>query len=134
MRYVKTTCPYCGCGCELVLEVDGDNLVGVMPAEARDGGRAALCIKGWNAWQFVQDPARARAPMIRDGSGELSEASWPEAIRATAERIADIQRRHGPDSVVFLSSAKMTNEENYAFMRLARGAFGTNNIDHCARL
>ena len=134
MRYVTTTCPYCGCGCELVLEVDGKEIVGVMPGKAKGGRRASLCIKGWNAWQFVHDPARARTPMVRAEGGELAPTSWAEAIGATADGIAEVQRRHGKGSVVFLSSAKMTNEENYAFMRMVRAAFGTNNVDHCARL
>ncbi len=133
MKYVPTICPYCGCGCELLLAVDGDELVGAMPADQPGGGRNALCVKGWNAWGFVQDPSRARTPMIRR-HGELEPVSWDEAIRATVERTREVQDRHGKDSMMFLSSAKTTNEENYAFMRLVRAGFGTNNIDHCARL
>lgn len=134
MKYVPTTCPYCGCGCELILMVEDQELVGVMPGSSGKDNRQALCIKGWNAWQFVQDPARAQSPMIRSDKGDLAPVSWKEAIQVTADRIGDLQARHGKDSIVFLSSAKMTNEENYAFMRMVRGAFETNNIDHCARL
>ena len=133
MRYVPTTCPYCGCGCQFFLIVEGEKLVGVAPIEGHRSRGGSLCIKGWNAWQFVQTPERARQPLIRR-DGELRPLSWAEAIRTTAERISALQEKYGKDSVVFLSSAKMTNEENYAFMRMVRGGFGTNNIDHCARL
>jgi predicted molibdopterin-dependent oxidoreductase YjgC len=131
--YTQTTCPYCGCGCEFFLLSEGDRLVGVAPVDKRNQDRSSLCIKGWNAWQFVQDPHRLRTPMVRR-DGELQPATWEEAIRTVVERIGDLQTRYGKDCISFLSSAKMTNEENYAFMRLVRAGFGTNNIDHCARL
>ncbi len=133
LEHVRTTCPYCGCGCELHLVVEDGELLGVMLVDGSDDDKAALCVKGWNAWQFVQDPERLRTPLIRR-NGELQPATWDEAIKATVDGIQSVQSRFGEDSMVFLSSAKMTNEENYAFMRLVRAGFGTNNIDHCARL
>ena len=71
--------------------------------------------------------------MVRSG-GRLCPVSWETAIEETVTRIEQLQARYGHDAMMFLSSAKMTNEENYAFMRLARGVYRTNNIDHCARL
>ena len=72
-------------------------------------------------------------PLVRKG-GELTETTWDEALDTVSRRLNDIRKEHGPDSLAFLASAKVTNEENYIFMKMARAAFGTNNVDHCARL
>ncbi len=78
-------------------------------------------------------PDRLTTPLIRK-NGKLQPASWEEALTLVAARLRQVQVAHGPDSVMFLSSAKATNEENYLLMKLARAVFGTNNVDHCARL
>ncbi len=92
-----------------------------------------LCVKGWNAYAFVNHPDRLTTPLIRR-DGELRPASWDEALGLIVDRLKQIQERHGADAVMFASSAKATNEENYLLMKLARAVFGTNNVDHCARL
>jgi predicted molibdopterin-dependent oxidoreductase YjgC len=71
--------------------------------------------------------------MIRK-DGNLEEVSWDEALDFTASRLRELKDSKGPDSVGFLTSAKCTNEENYLLQKLCRAGFGTNNIDHCARL
>ena len=60
--------------------------------------------------------------------------SWEEALDFTASRLRQIRDENGSDSVAFLTSAKVTNEENYLVQKFARAAVGTNNVDHCARL
>jgi formate dehydrogenase alpha subunit len=92
-----------------------------------------LCIKGWNAHEFVQSPERLAKPLLRK-NGQLREVSWDEALNFTATRLKEIRDTHGGDSLAFLTSAKCTNEENYLMQKLCRVGFGTNNIDHCARL
>jgi predicted molibdopterin-dependent oxidoreductase YjgC len=92
-----------------------------------------LCVKGWNAHEFIHSPERLTRPLIRK-QGELLESTWEEALRLVADRLLDIKKKFGPRALAFLSSAKVTNEENYLFMKMARAAFGTNNVDHCARL
>lgn len=134
MKKVLTICPYCGTGCALYLLVDdGGRLAGVEPSATHPVSRGRLCAKGWNAHAFVHHPDRLTTPLIRRG-GRLKPASWEEALALVARRLKEIQGVHGPDSVMFLSSAKATNEENYLLMKLARAVFGTNNVDHCARL
>jgi len=129
-----TTCPYCGTGCMLYLLSDGQGrLVGVEPSSGHPVGRGQLCVKGWNAHAFVHHPDRLRTPLIRR-RGTLVPAGWDEALNLIHERFRQIAAAHGPDSLVFLSSAKVGNEENYLLMKLARAGYGTNNIDHCARL
>ena len=130
---VRTTCCYCGVGCQLDLctrdneIVKATSAVGVVP---NDGN---LCVKGRFGLDFVNHPDRLRTPLLRKG-GELTAASWDEALDFVAQRLANIKEEYGPDAIAGLSSAKCTNEENYVMQKFMRAAVGTNNIDHCARL
>jgi formate dehydrogenase major subunit/formate dehydrogenase alpha subunit len=133
VKRTLTVCPYCGTGCSFYLVSDRGRLVGVEPSVTHPVSRGGLCVKGWNAFAFVQHPDRLTTPLIRR-NGTLTPASWDEALDLVVERLRSIQQRHGHDSVMFSSSAKATNEENYLLMKLARAVFATNNIDHCARL
>jgi formate dehydrogenase (coenzyme F420) alpha subunit len=133
MMRTLTVCPYCGCGCAFYLVSDGGRLVGVEPSTTHPVSRGGLCVKGWNAYAFVHHPDRLTVPLVRRDGG-LYPASWDEALDLVVHRLREVQQRHGSDALMFASSAKATNEENYLLMKLARGVFGTNNIDHCARL
>jgi predicted molibdopterin-dependent oxidoreductase YjgC len=92
-----------------------------------------LCVKGRFGLDFLNHEGRLTKPLLRK-DGELVPVEWDEALDFAASSLANIKKDHGPDAIGFLASAKCTNEENYALMRLARGVIGTNNIDHCARL
>lgn len=132
-KNVLTTCPYCGAGCAMNLQVLDQQLVGVLPAKNHAVGQGGLCIKGWNAHVFVHHKDRLRTPLIRK-NGELSAASWDEALTLVADRLSTIKAESGPDSIAVLTSAKCTNEENYLLQKFTRAVIGTNNVDHCARL
>ena len=129
----RTTCPYCGVGCQIDLNVNSNNIVrvtspvGVIPNEGN------LCVKGRFAMEFVGSGKRLAAPLIKR-NGKFEQASWEEAIELVAKKLGEIKAAHGPDSIGGLSSAKCTNEENYVFQKLIRAVIGTNNVDHCARL
>ncbi len=132
-RTVLTTCTYCGCGCNFFLEVlDGDP-IGTIPCKTSPVNEGKLCIKGWNVHEFIRNKNRLTQPLIRK-DGKLEEVSWDEALDYTASRLKEIAAESGPDSIGFLTSAKVTNEENYLLQKFARAAVKTNNIDHCARL
>lgn len=133
MNAVLTTCPYCGTGCNLYLLGDGNRLDGVEPAGKHPTSRGQLCIKGWNAHAFVDHPDRLKTPLLRK-HGEMQATDWQTALDLLHAKLGSIAAQHGPDSLMFLSSAKVSNEENYLLMKLARAGYGTNNIDHCARL
>jgi formate dehydrogenase alpha subunit len=134
VKKTLTICPYCGTGCALYLLSDDEGrLVGTEPSATHPVNRGRLCAKGWNAHAFVHHPERLTTPLIRR-DGRLERASWEEALSAVVAGIRRVQGAHGPDAAMFLSSAKATNEENYLLMKLARAVFGTNNVDHCARL
>lgn len=133
MRRTRTICPFCGCGCSFYLLSEGDRVVGIEPSPSNPVNKGMLCVKGWNAHEFIHSPERLITPLIRK-HGSLVESTWEEALKVVADRLLDIKKQFGPRALAFLSSAKVTNEENYLFMKMARAAFGTNNVDHCARL
>ena len=143
---VRTTCPYCGVGCQIDLRVRDDRIVRVdAPFDAAPNyGR--LCVKGRFGLDFVHHPSRLTAPLIRrvpqtpgartaaTSPDEWREASWDEALDLVAARLLDLRRRYGPDSITANACAKATNEDNYLLQKYLRAVIGTNNIDHCARL
>jgi predicted molibdopterin-dependent oxidoreductase YjgC len=130
---VLTTCTYCGCGCGFLLEVLDGKVVGTLPQKDHPINEGGLCIKGWNAHEFVHDQGRLKNPLMKK-DGSLKEVSWEEALGEVASRLKRIKDEHGPDSIGGLTSAKCTNEENYLFQKWIRAVVGTNNVDHCARL
>lgn len=133
MRKVLTTCIYCGCGCGLYLTSNGTKLIGASPSKNHPVSKGSLCVKGWNSYQFSNSRERLLLPLIKR-NGRFITSSWEEVLKLITNKLTDVKNRYGPDSLAFLSSAKTTNEENYLMMKLARAVFGTNNIDHCARL
>jgi len=132
---VRTTCAYCGVGCQLDQRVKDGRMVKI--TTAREGApvpnRGSLCIKGRFGHDFVHHPERLTVPLIRK-DGELREASWDEAIGYVAGKLAAVKQAHGVDAIAGLASARCTNEENYLFQKFMRAVIGTNNVDHCARL
>ena len=143
---IRTTCPYCGVGCQIDLYVKDDRIFRVdAPFDAAPNyGR--LCVKGRFGLDFVHHPSRLTAPLIRrvpqtpgartaaTSPDEWREASWDEALDLVAARLLDLRRRYGPDSITANACAKATNEDNYLLQKYLRAVIGTNNIDHCARL
>jgi formate dehydrogenase major subunit len=132
-RWTRTTCPYCGVGCEMKVGTREGRIVDVRPVLDAPVSRGHLCSKGRYAFGFVDAPDRPAAPMIREGGGWRS-VSWDEAITVVAERLARIVSQRGPDAVAVLGSARATNEENYLAQKVARIVIGTNNVDCCARV
>ncbi len=130
---VRTTCNYCGVGCQLDLNVADDKVVKVTaprPGESVNDGN--LCVKGRFAYDFIGHPDRLTQPLIRGSDGELHPADWDQAIAAATRGLAAVKSRHGADALGFISSSRCTGEENYLVQKLARAAFGTNNCHQCA--
>ncbi|TFH35248.1 MAG: formate dehydrogenase subunit alpha, partial [Anaerolineales bacterium] len=143
-RSVRTTCPYCGVGCQIDLQLKDERIYRVdAPFDvAPNYGR--LCAKGRFGVDFVHHPSRLTQPLIRKDLGKLPrqaigldgfrEATWEEALDLSTRHIAEIVEQHGGDAIGTFCSAKATNEDNYVFQKFVRAVLGTNNIDHCARL
>jgi predicted molibdopterin-dependent oxidoreductase YjgC len=144
-REVSTVCGYCGTGCNVTVRVVRNEIVKIT-AKEDSWNEGWLCVKGRFGYKFVNSPERLKKPLIRiapkkpgassgdGGPGLFREASWEEAIELVASKLKEIKSVSGPDAIAGLSSARCTNEENYAFQKFMRAAVGTNNVDHCARL
>lgn len=136
LKRVDTVCPYCGVGCQISLHVDEKEnkiikITGVEESPTNDG---MLCVKGRFGFDFVNSPERLTKPLVKSSEGEFKEISWNEAINIVSQKFKEIKEKYGSDSIAGLSSAKVTNEDNYLFQKLMRKEVGTNNVDHCARL
>lgn len=131
---VRTTCTYCGVGCQMDLNVHDGKIVKVTgnPSYGTPN-QGSLCIKGRFGMDFVSHSERLKTPLIKE-NGRLREASWDEVYDFLSEKFFSIKKKHGADSLAGLSSARCTNEENYLFQKFMRAVIGTNNVDHCARL
>lgn len=132
-RKVKTTCPYCGVGCQIELLVQNEKIVrsngveGIMPNDGK------LCIKGRFGYDFVQSKERLTTPLIKR-NGKFEKANWDEALDLIASKFNEIIEKYGNEALAGYSSAKCTNEDNYIFQKFIRTAFGNNNVDYCTRL
>lgn len=129
---VKTTCTYCGVGCQIELNVKNNEVVKITPSE--DGiNNELLCVKGKYAYNFINHKDRLTKPLIRK-EGKLVESSWDEALDLVTSKMKEIKTESGGDAFAAFSSARCTNEDNYVMQKLFRGVLKTNNVDHCARL
>jgi formate dehydrogenase major subunit len=133
MKEVRSTCPYCGAGCQLLLKVKGDTLMEVSSEDHLAPNYGALCVKGRFAHNFVQSKERLTKPLVRR-HGQLVETTWEDAFNVITKNFFDLKSMYGPDSIAGFSCARASNEENYLMQKFMRTAIGTNNIDHCARL
>jgi formate dehydrogenase alpha subunit len=130
---VQTTCPFCGCGCSICLEVKDNRIVGVAPGKGDAVNQGTLCVRGSYGYDFIHSPDRLTKPLVKVNDG-FEEVSWEQALELVATEFKRIKEEHGPSSLAVLGSSKCTNEENYLLQRFARCGLGTNNIDNGSRL
>jgi formate dehydrogenase alpha subunit len=134
VKKTRTICPYCGVGCTLDLHIKNNKIVNVTSVTGENSNKGNLCVKGKFGLDFVSSPKRLTSPLIKGRDGKFRRIGWDKAISTVADKLTEIKKKHGPDSIAVLSSAKCTNEENFILSKFARAVIGTNNIDHCARL
>ena len=132
-QWTRTTCPYCGVGCELNVGTSEGGIASIRPVLDAPVSKGHLCVKGRYAFEYVSAADRITEPMIRDGA-EWRRVSWSEAQAFVVDRLRAVTARHGPDSVGILGSARASNEDNYVAQKFARAVIGTNNVDCCARV
>ena len=129
-KEVKTTCPYCGVGCQMYLGIKDEQVISVRGDRDNNVNSGRLCVKGrFGVAEYIHHPERLSSSMVKR-NGNLEETSWKEALDLVARRLSSYKS----DEVAVISSAKCTNEENYVTQKFARAVLGTNSIDHCARL
>jgi formate dehydrogenase major subunit len=132
---VTTTCAYCGVGCGFKAEMQGSQVVRMVPWKDGKANEGHACVKGRFAWGYATHPDRITKPMIRAKTSDpWREVSWQEAFDYAATELQRVQEKYGRNSVGALVSSRCTNEEDYLVQKLVRAAFGNNNVDTCARV
>ena len=132
IKKTKTVCTFCGVGCSFEVWTKDHEILKIEPSENAPVNSVSTCVKGKFGWDFVNSKERITSPLIRKGD-VFVEASWDEALTLVAEKLGGIKQSYGSDSIGFIASSKMTNEENYLIQKMARQVFGTNNVDNCSR-
>ena len=132
-KKVRTTCSYCGVGCNLEASIKDNKVVSIDTPKETKVNAGHTCVKGRYAFGFYDHPDRLRTPLIKR-NGKFEKASWDEAYEFIKNELNRIIKDHGPDAIAGISSARCTNEENYLFQKMIRAVVGTNSVDCCARI
>ncbi|MBP6471472.1 MAG: formate dehydrogenase subunit alpha [Chloroflexi bacterium] len=140
-RIVRTTCPYCGVGCQLHLNIKDEFIYAVEAPFDAAPNYGMLCVKGRFGTDYVKHPGRVKTPLLRANREQgrsakpiWREATWDEALDFVADELVRLTKAHGGDTIATYASAKATNEDTYIFQKFVRALLHTNNVDHCARL
>ena len=139
MTETRSTCPYCGVGCGVIIETSGDQITGVRGDPDHPANFGRLCTKGTTlaltASAAVTRQTRLLQPMRREHRHGITKlVSWDNALDFATQSFAQIIKEHGPDAVGFYISGQLLTEDYYVFNKLAKGLIGTNNIDTNSRL
>ncbi|MDG2648725.1 molybdopterin-dependent oxidoreductase, partial [Vibrio parahaemolyticus] len=121
-----------GVGCSFEVWTKGRKILKVQPSSDAPVNAISTCVKGKFGWDFVNSKERITKPLIRK-NGTFVESTWEEALNVVANKLGSIKEEYGKDAIGFISSSKITNEDNYVIQKLARQVFETNNIDNCSR-
>jgi formate dehydrogenase alpha subunit len=133
LKKVRTTCSYCGTGCNFDLNVKEGKIIKVTSAYDAPVNQGSLCIKGRYGYDFVNSFERIKSPLIRKAD-RLKVVSWDEALEYIATKFKALIKKHGNNSVGAFSSSRCTNEENFLLAKFVRTVFKSNNVDNCARV
>ncbi|AEH38342.1 molybdopterin oxidoreductase family protein [Halopiger xanaduensis] len=128
----KVICNYCSVGCGFKAVKEGDSFVGQEPWKENPINNGSLCSKGASILETEHSPTRLKHPLKKE-NGEWRKITWNEAYDEIAETWQEVTEEYGPDSTMMVGSAHHSNEEAYAFRKLA-AFMGTNNVDHQARI
>lgn len=131
LRKIPSICDKCPVGCNLELQVrpNRDKLLRLWSRENTPVDDGWLCDRGRFDYQYVDSPDRLQQPLVRR-NGQLSPATWTEALDAIREGFQGILGEHGGRVLGALGSSRGTNEEGYLLQKLFRAVLGTNNVDH----
>ncbi|GER87844.1 NADH-quinone oxidoreductase [Dictyobacter vulcani] len=129
LKHTASVCNNCSVGCNARVDTRVDRVVRLMSRnnDAVDDGW--LCNRGRWEFDYVNSPQRLRTPLIRR-NGQLTRASWDEALTHIATRLKEIKNQHGAQAIAGIGSTRTTNEEAYLFQKLLRQVLGSNNVDH----
>ena len=130
---IRTTCTYCGVGCQLDVSIIGGKIKGIQSPVTAEVNQGHTCLKGRFAFQFYNHPDRLTDPLIKK-NGSFEVVSWEEAYNFMTKKLLKVKKAYGANAIGCISSSRATNEENYLMQKMTRVALNTNNIDGCARV
>ncbi|HEX3140135.1 MAG TPA: molybdopterin-dependent oxidoreductase, partial [Rhizobacter sp.] len=139
MQETRTTCPYCGVGCGVIVESDGLQITGVRGDPEHPANFGRLCTKGSTLHHTAAKPITLQARLLQPAHRASRQSapqprSWNAALTLAADKFAQVIAEHGPDAVGFYISGQLLTEDYYVFNKLAKGLIGTNNVDTNSRL
>lgn len=139
VQSTRSTCPYCGVGCGVIIQTQGDEIIDVKGDPLHPANKGLLCSKGstlhLSSSSVVQASTRAVTPMLRASRSEpLRAVTWERAYKDLGTKLTQIIQTHGADALGFYISGQLLTEDYYVFNKLAKGLVGTNNIDTNSRL
>ncbi len=132
LKVTPSICTQCGSQCEVDIHVKHGKIQRVTSEDGATANNGNLCIGGFFNYGFVNSDQRLKAPMVAQG-GQLMPAEWGDALATVVKKARQVKEKHGADALAGLSSARLSNEENYLFQKLFRVGLGSNNIDSEAR-
>jgi NADH-quinone oxidoreductase subunit G len=137
----ESTCTSCSVGCRVTIQSSADRVTRYLGVDSDPVNHGWLCDRGRFDYEHLVADARLVAPLVRrsgragagaggsaggDGAGELDEASWGDALDVAASGLRNALDRHGPAAVAIVGGARLTNEDAYAWAKLAKGVLGTD--------
>lgn len=126
---VESTCTTCALGCRVAVQSSADRITRLLGIDSDPVNQSWLCDKGRFASGAVNSPDRLTEPLVRGASGELEPATWDAALGLVAQRIEAARRDHGAGAIGVVGGARLSNEDAYAWARLAKGVIGTDSVD-----
>ena len=132
VKKFRTTCPYCGVGCQLSLHVKETKSSRFPASKTLSPIKAGCASREDTALTSYYSEERLKTPLIRE-NGHFREASWDEATELVANKFKQIIDESGPDAIGGVSCSRSLNEDSYQMQKLFRAVIGTNNVDNCAR-
>ncbi len=129
VEHIRTTCYYCGVGCQLDLHIKDGKIVKVKGIENSEPNQRRLCYKGRFGYDFLNSPKRLTQPKIRK-NGSLVESSWDEALDLIISKLKDIKQKHGANSIGCVVSPKNTNEDHFQTQKFFKSVIATDNVFH----
>ena len=131
-RRVRTICSICSAGCGIEAETKDGVWVRQEMAIHHPISQGSHCCKGIDQIDLTKSKQRVKYPM-KKVNGKWERINWEQAVDEIGDKLLELRKKHGPDCVEFLGSAKFCNEQSYYFRKFA-AFWGTNNIDHVARI
>jgi len=130
LEQVESTCTACSVGCRVAAQSSSNRLIRYLGIDSDPVNQGWLCDKGRFSYEAIDHDDRLGAPLMRTGGdGQLTECAWGEALDRVTGELRNIVDLHGPASVAVLGGARLTNEDAYAWAKLAKGVLGTDSVD-----